>query len=821
MPETPAPFAPKPIDIYFTDSDPKQYAGLAYESMPVVDYTALANDPGYQSMVLSKETIRKTVPSDEYFNIGDTINGRFEVLAIHKGALGIVYGVYDHEEKLPRALKTLQRRFWSDQKMRTAFEKEVLLWMKLEKHPFIVHALLMEKIEETPYVITEYIRGPEGMGGDLLSWLGHPRLTFDIAVQIALQIAQGMQHATHKVPDLIHHDLKPANILVDSLGRAVITNFGLASIFDKASGTPAYMSPEQWEGKKINSGADIYAYGCILYEMFTGHRLFSAQTIPEWRTAHLSATPVQPHAIKPNVPEAIELLILKCLSKKREDRPATWDEIVSIFAEIVFRLTGQPVILNFTSYDLSMDELIKASYTMGYFNKFEDVLEICNRGLSIDKRRLRRITSQSNHTTLLNNKAVALSHLKRYDEVIVACDRVIEMAPKDSFAWKWKANALEKLNQYDEAIVAYDRLIEIDPKDSFAWKWKINALEKLNQHDEAIVTYDRLIQIDPKNSWAREKKANEQESVLKRYNNAISYKEIANYDRAIEQDPTDSHTWYKKAVALDNLNRYDEAVVAYDRLIEVDPNDGVAWNNKGNALANLKRYDEAISSYDRALEINPQNRFAWKGKAAALERLKRYNEAIVAYDRLIEMDPNNRGLRERKSNSINKLKQYNKAIASLGIANKAIRKSDQAIEIDHNDSHAWHRKAVALEKLERYDEAIAACNRAIEIDPKYLLAWNNKGNVLEKLKRYDEAIAAYNRAIEIDPKYVLSWNNKGVALDKLKRYDEAIAAYDRAIEMNPKYILAWKNKGVALDKLKRHKEAMVAYDRARKIEKLK
>lgn len=138
--------------------------------------------------------------TQERYKIGDKIGGRFEVLAIHRGTMGVVYGTYDHEEKLPRALKTLQQRYADDSKMRDLFASEALTWVRLEKHPFIVRAYLVKKYDGQPYVITEYIRGKDKMGGDLRSWLGHPKLTLPIAVEMALQIAQGMQHAVRKVP---------------------------------------------------------------------------------------------------------------------------------------------------------------------------------------------------------------------------------------------------------------------------------------------------------------------------------------------------------------------------------------------------------------------------------------------------------------------------------------------------------------------------------------------------------------------------------------------------------------------------------------------
>ena len=232
---------------------------------------------GYQSLLATQLAAQPVAGPTERFKIGDRIGGRYEVLAIHRGSMGVVYGTFDHKEQLPRALKTLQERFALKVKMRDLFAEEAATWVRLEKHPFIVRAYLVETYDGQPYVITEYVRGEEGMGGDLQAWLGHPRLTLKLAVEMALQIAQGMQHAVQKIPGLVHRDLKPANILVDSRARAMVTDFGLVWAAEAEAGTPAYMAPEQWRGESLDGRTDIYAFGCILYEMLTGHRMFAAR----------------------------------------------------------------------------------------------------------------------------------------------------------------------------------------------------------------------------------------------------------------------------------------------------------------------------------------------------------------------------------------------------------------------------------------------------------------------------------------------------------------------------------------------------------------
>ena len=259
-------------------SEPADATRIAQSSAVDSEATRIVRDAHLNDLATDDTRIvRREQPAPpnqeapEHYKIGDKIGSRYEVLVIHRGAMGVVYGTFDHKEKLPRALKTLQQRFAGDSKMRDLFAAEALTWVKLEKHPFIVRAYLVELFDNQPYVITEYIRGQEGMGGDLRAWLGHPKLTLPIAVEMALQIAQGMQHAVRKVPGLIHRDLKPANILIDDRVRAMVTDFGLVHAEDVGAGTPAYMAPEQWRLEVLDARTDIYAFGCILYEMFTGH----------------------------------------------------------------------------------------------------------------------------------------------------------------------------------------------------------------------------------------------------------------------------------------------------------------------------------------------------------------------------------------------------------------------------------------------------------------------------------------------------------------------------------------------------------------------
>jgi tetratricopeptide (TPR) repeat protein len=679
-----------------------QFAGAAYQSIRGLDNTLVAQ-AGYQSILSSAVA----EPEPERHKIGDMIAGRYEVLAIHRGSMGVVYGTFDHEEKLPRALKTLQHRFASSKNMLDLFKEEAAVWVRLEKHPFIVRAYLVEKIEGQPFVITEYIRGAAGMGGDLRAWLGHPTLTVQVAVEMALQIAQGMQHAVRKVPGMVHRDLKPANILVDDRGRAMVTDFGLVYAAESNAGTPAYMAPEQWRGETLGPRTDIYAFGCILFEMFTGHRMFAADRVQEWKAAHLSLSPVSPRTLNPALPLELEALILSCLAKDLNARPSTWDEVVAKCARWFHQMTGQPAVLEFTAFDLTVSELIAASYSLGKLDKHSEEIEICDRALAIDP----------NCEAAWNNKGVALSNLGRNEEAVAAYDRALAIDPNYTDAWNNKGAELSDLGRKEEAVAAYDHVLAIDPNDVMVWRSKGNALLALGRREEAV----------------------------------------AAYDRALALDPNDVMVWCSKSTALLNLGRGEEALTAGDHALAIDPNYTDAWNNKGAALLNLGRGEEAVMAYDRALVIDPNYVVTLYIKGIALNVLGRNAEAVAAYDRALAIDPNY------------VMAWYNKGIALnvLGRNVEAVAAYDRALIIDPNCNNSWFNKGNALLALGRNAEAVVAYDHALTIDPNDALAWNNKGAALYALGRNAEAVLAYDRALEIDPNHAIAQKNHDLAFRAL------------------------------------------------------
>jgi tetratricopeptide (TPR) repeat protein len=511
----------------------------------------------------------------ERYRIGDKIGDRYEVLAIHRGTMGVVYGTFDNLEKLPRALKTLQQRHINDRKMLDLFTEEALTWVRLEKHPFIVRAYLVRTFDAQPYVVTEYIRGQESMGSDLRAWLGHPKLKLPIAVEISLQIAQGMQHAVRKVPGLLHRDLKPANILVDDQARAMITDFGLAHAEEAGAGTPAYMAPEQWRAEHLDLCTDIYAYGCILYEMFTGHRMFAACNEDEWKSAHLSQVPISPMELNDRLPAHISAFILRCLEKEISLRPATWDEVVTECARWFYAATGLPVVLDFSADALSVGELIHAGVSFHNLGRDDDALSAYDRALAIDATAVRAWMG----------KGSAFLSLKRYDKALATCDHVLGLDPDNRLIWTLKGQILQSLKRFSDALAPYERALSLDPSHGRTWLNCGEALLMLERNQDAFVAYEHAFRLG-----------------------AL---------------PAEGF-WFAKGYTLLKANRFEESIAAFDQALSLNKKKAATWSNKGFALYSLNRHEEAVAAYDRALELAPNDQNSLNNRRISLKLLNRH-----------------------------------------------------------------------------------------------------------------------------------------------------------------------------------------------------
>jgi serine/threonine-protein kinase len=236
--------------------------------------------------------------------------------------MGEVYKAEDLELDQTVALKFLPEGLSQNEGLLRRFRGEVRNARQVS-HRNVCRVFDIGETDGLYYLTMEYIDGDDL--SMLLRRIG--RLPSDKAVEISRDICLGLA-AIHKA-GILHRDLKPANIIIDSKGETRITDFGIAGLeadirgVESRVGTPAYMSPEQADGKELTKQSDIYSLGLLLYETFTGKQAFEGESLHELRIRHATTNPKNPSEIVTGIDPLVENVIKRCLQKDPAQRPLT------------------------------------------------------------------------------------------------------------------------------------------------------------------------------------------------------------------------------------------------------------------------------------------------------------------------------------------------------------------------------------------------------------------------------------------------------------------------------------------------------------------
>ncbi len=258
--------------------------------------------------------------------VGTTISHYKVLEKIGEGGMGVVYRATDTKLNRDVALKILPEQFASDSQRMGRFQREAEVLASLD-HPNIGQIYGIEDAGQTKALVLQLIEGPT-----LAERIAQGPIPIEDALKIALQMAEGLEAAHEK--GVIHRDLKPANIKITPEGQVKILDFGLAKALEGEApdtnlsqsptltaaatqagvilGTAAYMSPEQARGDATDKKADVWAFGCVLFEMLTGRATFGGKTVSDVLAGVLRIDP-EWKSLPPNLHPRIRLLLERSL----------------------------------------------------------------------------------------------------------------------------------------------------------------------------------------------------------------------------------------------------------------------------------------------------------------------------------------------------------------------------------------------------------------------------------------------------------------------------------------------------------------------------
>ena len=713
-----------------------------------------------------------------------TTLGSYEVLGpLGAGGMGEVYRARDRKLGREVAVKVLPDAFSQDPARLTRFDREARMLASVN-HPALAAIYGLEQEGPLRYIVMELVPGET-----LAEMIARGPLPLLESLSIARQIAEGLEAAHEK--GIVHRDLKPANVKVTPEGRVKVLDLGLAKAMDVKSessdsseaptlrldetrpgvivGTVEFMSPEQARGRPVDKRSDVWAFGCVLFEMLSGHRAFSGETPSDALAAILTLEPdwsALPGSTPPRVRELLERCLQKDVGRRLRDlgdaRLALDDAVRESAEGRTPRVAPGPS--NVRERRLVLVTLAALAAVAGAWFALRPRGAVAASGYSRSLAVLPfRDLSGSREGQLVGDGLVEtvsarLANVPGVQVVTPVADVVAANADGDIFRVGRDLGANLVLRgaiqrQADRVRITYA-------------VWNTRTRSQVAAGDLTGSAGDLFaIQDQLTDRVARQLRL---PTPTRRTPPPTGLVTSGEQERYLQ--------------ALGLLQRYDrpESVEEARRLLEA-----LAVEAPGSALVQAA----LARAYLHAYTLTHDRIWATRAAGAA-ERAARLDPALPDVHVT-------RGLVETQ------MGRGGEAIAEFQIA---LSQSPNSLEALFGISDAYH-------SVGRNAEAEGALFRAASLQPDYWAVYNRLGAFHYGLGRYGRAAEQFRRAAEKAPDSVRAWNNLGAAYQQNDQFDEALAAYTRSAAVRPNDG-AYSNLGTLQFFLGRYKESAEAFEKA-------
>ena len=774
-----------------------------------------------------------------FWQAGDIILDDYKIeKVLGHGGMGIVYLATSQSTKQKFALK----KTILSEKGQQKFLDELQVWIDLLDYPHLTKCHFFRNIGDELLIFAEFVSG-----GSLLDLIRKRSLAIEEILDIAIQFAWGL-HAAHE-QGVIHQDVKPANVLLTSEGIAKVADFGLAKTqsLTKASSlqsnlskysdglvsvdgcTPAYQSPEQAKGIKVDRKTDIYSYGLSVLQMFTqapiwGDGQFAGKILAKYKNAKISKN--------------LWNILKKCLCIDPKDRWKTLEEVADALEEEYADQIRHSYKRTMTSIQKRKHHKHDRRTTTGVTWKNPEYW--IRKALILtgkDPLEAKKFLNSGG----LTRKSQAIADLAGYEQAQKMweklarsngkhAERLASLYINKAFIYEYTEDHGAEIECYDNAILIYEQLVNEEGRGELAGEFamvymnKANALSSQGKLSDALLFYDNAI------------------SIYERLVNEEGRGELANSLAMASMNK--ANALYSQGKLSDALFFYDNAISIYERLVneegrgELANSLAKAYMNKATALKSQGKLSDALLFYNNAISIyerlvNEEGRgelanslaMAFINKAVALysqgklsDALLFNDNAISIYERLVNEED-----RGELANSLG-MAYMNKANAlySQGKLSDALLFDDNAISI--------YKRLVNEEGRGELANSLAMIftNKAVTL--------YSQGKLSDALSFYDDAISIYKRLVNEEGRGELAnslaiaymskanaLNSQGKLSDALIFYDNVIRIYERLVnqesrdELANSLAMAYMNKANALNSQGKLSDALLFYDKAIRI----
>jgi tetratricopeptide (TPR) repeat protein/tRNA A-37 threonylcarbamoyl transferase component Bud32 len=706
------------------------------------------------------------------------------------GGMATVYKAYHAAMDRYVAIKVLPQHLARDPNFRARFQQEARVIARLE-HRHILPVYDVAEEDSIPYLVMRYTDG-----GDLNGLLaGRP--TLGRMVELVAQVAEALGYAHRQ--GVIHRDVKPANVLIGRDGDALLADFGIAKIYENTLqltgegnmvGTPAYMAPEQLQGKHVDARTDIYALGVVLYQILTGECPFVAETPLAVAMMHIHNPLRPPRQLKSDIPEPIERVILRAMAKDPQDRFQTAEDLAEALraALVAGPSVAVPVapapspptaptpvaepghaaaapsvvaprrangrMLWFAGAGLAMLAVVAAlafALTRGPADSGRAAATTTSAtasgpivgaaATSVVPADARQALDTAMRQLDVNEAGAALETLKP----------ALSAHPDDAslLAARGVANAI--YTGADEARADIERALSLDANSPLAYYARGYLNQKIDKSDEAIADFTHAIELDA--SFAR---AYYQRGMLLGYPKNDQAAKRRDIDRAIELDADLIFARMVRAYDLYYASDLETALPDVNHVLELDPKYSEALRLRALIYARQNRADDARRDFDAAVAAAPDDKSILSDRADFFVRQGNYTAALADADRLVALDAADARWHAGRGFVLHALGRDDEALATF----------DKALLIAGNEAWAVrYGRGLALLGLSRNQEALddllAAQAHPDDVGSVGELFYGTSAmpsvdlaRVYQLLSQPDKAMQALDTAIEQDGSFV-------------------------------------------------------------------
>ncbi len=690
--------------------------------------------------------------------IGQTISQYTILEKLGEGGMGIVYKAQDTKLDRLVALKFLPHNLTANADDKARFLQEAKAAAALN-HPNICTIHGIDDREDRPYIVMEFVDGES-----LKAQVKQKRLSVSEVIEIGQRIAEGLNAAHER--GVVHRDIKSDNIMVTREGIVKIMDFGLAKLRGSAGltrqgstiGTMGYMAPEQIQGIEVTQQADLWSFGVVLYELLTGELPFNGEHEAAMMYEVLNVDPPGVQKLRPDAPEALQILISQMLQKERSKRVARAKEVSERLRRVT---TDAPVVPGDTSIAVLYFENMSSEKESDYFcaGITEDIIT------DLSKLKKLKVVSRTDVLPFRNKEvntrqvgqALGVSHVlegsvrKAGNKIRITAQLIDVRSGFHVWADRFDRLVEDIFDLQNEVSQKIAEALKVSLSDSEMQLLSPKPTEDLRAYDFYLRGRELM--------YVRGKKSNE--------------KAIQMFEHAISFDANYALAYAALAEAYSNMYlMYDgdpvwlgKTIQMNQKALSLSPDSIEAQFGIAMVYLYQRRLTEAKKTLESVIQQKPDSYDAIRWLGIFSDMIGDYPKAIQYYKRAAEIKPYSE---EPWMHLDMTYRRSGDAAAAEEAGRKIVEIGERKYEVNPEDVLTLSRLAISYGTFGEKEKAYSAIKRVMELAPGDGLALYNCAGVYNSMGETQNALTYLRRALQMGGNFVREWVKTDPYFDSMR-----------------------------------------------------